>query len=501
MPADAPPEFLFPSTPEALHAWVRRVLGVSLARRPVVPGNAAPFDYVRHAFFEGGRLLGEAHGPVDAVVWANRGGGKTFLAALATVLDLVFKPGVQVRLLGGSLEQSQRMHAHVCAFLRAPALAGVVEGRMTARRVALRNGSAAEILAQSHTSVRGTRVQKLRCDEVELFDPELWEAAQLVTRSMECDLAEGRRVRIEGAVEALSTMHRPYGTMQRVVAEAHGGTRVLFRWGVVDALESCPEARPCAPCALEPECAGRAKPAHRPPAEAGHVAVEDAVRMKARVGQATWEAEMLSLRPRRSEAVFPEFDASVHVVGDGGVWSPPRGRLLAGMDLGFRAPTVVLWAVLDDEATLWVLAERVRTETVLTEHARALADGPGVDGLSGPPAWVGVDPAARQRSDQTALSASSVLRKAGLRVRDRGVPTPRGVMLVRARLRPASGPPRLFVHARCAGLIESLERHHYPPDRPESTTPAKDGTDHACDALRYLVVSLDHRFEARRGVY
>lgn len=71
-----------------------------------------------------------------------------------------------------------------------------------------------------------------------------------------------------------------------------------------------------------------------------------------------------------------------------------------------------------------------------------------------------------------------------------------------ARLRPAAGSsPRLFVHARCEHLIESLEKHHYPADQPESMTPVKDGSDHACDALRYLVQNLDHRFEVKHGWY
>ena len=35
------------------------------------------------------------------------------------------------------------------------------------------------MLAQSQRAVRGLRVQKLRCDEVEMFNPSIWEAAQL----------------------------------------------------------------------------------------------------------------------------------------------------------------------------------------------------------------------------------------------------------------------------------------------------------------------------------
>ena len=102
------------------------------------------------------------------------------------MLDLIFKPGIEVRILGGSMEQSKRMHAHLSGLFRHQAIAGMLDGKITQTRVRLTNGSACELLAQSQTSVRGTRVQKLRCDEVELFDPDGWGAAQLATRSKQC---------------------------------------------------------------------------------------------------------------------------------------------------------------------------------------------------------------------------------------------------------------------------------------------------------------------------
>lgn len=497
----------FPATPDALHGWLHASIGIDIARHPMIPSHRAPFDYLTHVFFEGGRLLPdgptEDRAPLDAVVWANRGGGKTFLGAVATMLDLVFKPGIEVRILGGSLEQSKRMLAHLRALFHRPTLAAQLDGRITERRVRLHNGSGAEILAQSETSVRGTRVQKLRCDEVELFDPEVWEAAQLTTRSADLTLPGGRVVEIRGSIECLSTMHRPYALMHRVVQEAREGQRSLFRWGVVDVLDRCEPERPCEACVLLPECEGRAKEEQR----VGHIRIDDAVRMKHRVGAATWESEMLCRRPKRSDSVFPEFDRAVHVVGEG-PWLPPRGRMLAGMDFGFRAPTVVLWAIHDEHDALWVLAERVQTETVLDEHARAILAGPGVDGCDGPPVWLGVDPAGKQRNDQTGISASAALRKAGLTVKDNALGTQAGLSLVRARLKPAVAEPtpgaraaRLFVHARCTHLIECLERYHYPADRPESLVPEKDGFDHAADALRYLVQNLDHRFETVHASY
>ncbi len=38
----------------------------------------------------------------------------------------------------------------------------------------MKNGAKAAVLAQSQRAVRGLHVQKLRCDEVEMFDPQVW---------------------------------------------------------------------------------------------------------------------------------------------------------------------------------------------------------------------------------------------------------------------------------------------------------------------------------------
>ena len=200
---------LRPRTPDELHRFVQAAFGLDATRTAVEPGSTPPFDYLCHAFFE------PAHAPADAVVWACRGGGKTMLGAVATLLDLLFKPGVQVRILGGSLEQSSKMHEHLLALLERPLLAGVLATPATRRRILLGHGSRAELLAGSQRSVRGSRVHKLRCDEVEAFDPDVWDAAQLVTRSGVCG---GETVR--GSLEAISTMHRPYGLMSRLVGDA-----------------------------------------------------------------------------------------------------------------------------------------------------------------------------------------------------------------------------------------------------------------------------------------
>jgi len=568
-----------PATPHALHDWIATVLDLRICRTPLILGHQAPFDYLLHTHFEGQRFdelpftsnntpntptplppapHNNAHDPTDPrapvirphsatlplghpaassslrlsvaspasphppdlLLWANRGGGKTFLGALATTLDLLFKPGIEVRILAGSLEQSKRMFAHLRRFFSIPDLTSTLEGRITERRIVLRNHSTVEILAQSEASVRGTRVQKLRCDEVDLFDPAIWEAAQLTTRSTDCNA-----IHVRGAVECLSTMHRPNGLMFRLVKDASNGSRRLFKWGVVDTLALCGPEHQCPTCPLQPECAGRAKrfsggtglqPVPEQPgplkpavptddhphrlqagatADPGHIPISDAITLKSRVSQSAWESEMLCLRPSRGHCVLPEFDPKLHVVFD----TPREGQCVAGMDFGFRADTVILWATLETAPgepptrTLWITHEHVRAEMLLDDHIAAIKSPR--DGRPSP-VWIAADSAGHQRHEQTGISNIDAMRKAGLAVHARALTIGEGLALLRARLKPAIGPPRLLIHHRCTRLIEALERYHYPEDNPESMTPVKDGQDHPIDALRYLIAALDKPFKS-----
>ncbi|MCA9282756.1 MAG: hypothetical protein H6812_01170 [Phycisphaeraceae bacterium] len=452
-----------PANRAQLRQWLRIALEINLPRAPRMPDHQSPLDYLAHAFFA------NAH-PRDCVVWACRGGGKTFYAAVATALDLIFKPGVEVRILGGSLEQSRRMHHHLRALFDKPALANLLDARPTERRLTLINKSSVEIMAQSHTSVRGSRPQILRCDEAELFDPDIWEAAQLTTRSKQCG-----DTFVRGAIEALSTHHTPTGLMSQLISD---NARTQFRWSVTDVLEQCPPSRPCAPCPLEPDCAGAAK------LGAGHITIDDAITLKSRTDEATWNAEMLCNAPRRTDAVYPEFNPDTHTI----TLDPPITddlRWIAGMDFGLRNPTAILIACLDDCGVLRIIDEHIRADTRLADHIESIRASRWPQ-----PAWIGVDPAGHQRSDQTGISPITLLRKHNLAIRARRSPVELGLRLVRARFKPAGGSPTLFIHQRCTGLIRSLSEYRLAPNG----APKKDGPDHAADALRYLVLNLDRPY-------
>tara|TARA_R110002111_G_scaffold94826_4_gene146963 strand:- start:210 stop:1094 length:885 start_codon:yes stop_codon:yes gene_type:complete len=276
-------------------------------------------------------------------------------------------------------------------------------------------------------------------------------------------------------------------------------SRRIFRWGVVDVLDHCDDQdHQCisddGPCPLAPECAGKAKGRDRNDQVPGHITIDDAIALKKRVGNETWNAEMLCLRPKRTDCVLPEFDPAIHVVNT----LPPNATnwtWIGGMDFGIRSPTVVLFASVNPTGCIWVASEYLKVDTALDQHIKVIQDA------HHPIKWIGVDPAGRQRGFQTGISDVQAMRSAGLTVHDRRLGLHEGLNLIRARLNPATGGVRLYIHRSCEKLIESLEKYHYPSDQPMCSSPEKDGSDHCVDALRYMIQNLDKAFTTTSDSY
>jgi hypothetical protein len=177
-----------PRTKQDLKNYVKVFLGIDVPNRRICPEHNSPMDYLWHSFAADLPWLratsGERRGTAnaDCVIWANRAGGKTELAAIATLLDCMFKPRCQVRILGGSGEQSSRMYEYLTSFLH-HGFAQFLLGPALKGKCCFVNNSAVEVLTQSATSVRGQHTQKLRCDEVELFDADVFAAAKFTTQS------------------------------------------------------------------------------------------------------------------------------------------------------------------------------------------------------------------------------------------------------------------------------------------------------------------------------
>jgi hypothetical protein len=381
------------------------------------------------------------------------------------------------------MEQSLRMWEHLLPDIERLAEQMLLRRPRSGRRIVLQSGSQAAVTAQSQRAVRGLRVQKLRCDEVELFKPEIWEAAQLVTRSRP---SEQKGPIIRGAIEAISTFHAPFGLMRQILQNAELQQGRVLKWCLLEVLQRCEPQRSCATCPLWDECRGIAKQKCD-----GFISIDDAITMKRRVSRETWDAEMLCRRPLVSGCVFPNFSADTHICAD--VYRDHVAcELCLAMDFGFADPFVCLWMRRFADGVTHVIDEYVQPMRTMEEHLQQLRDRG-----HGQPARVLCDPAGAGRSQQTAISNVQILRAAGYTVRYRASRIIPGLEMIRAALRPAHGAAKLFFHPRCARLIHAMQAYRYPDKGGE--LPLKDGThDHLIDALRYYFVNRDAIDPCRR---
>ena len=486
-----------PGTKEDLRNYVKVFLGVDVPDRRLCSEHSSPLDYLWHAFSADCRL-GISDGGLntmsqiynrqseirnaDAIVWANRAGGKTELAAVATLLDALFKPDCQIRILGGSGEQSGRMYEYLTAFLH-KGYESFLAGRVLKGKCRLVNGSVVEVLTQSATSVRGTHVQKLRCDEVELFDEDVFAAAKFTTQSTD---------NITAAMELISTMHRPYGLMQREVAAAAKAGVPVFKWCIWETVEKC-TGRNCSQCPLWGDCRGRAKEA------CGYLKIDDCITQMRRSSRAGWEAEMLCIRPSLDNVVFGEFDPAVHVRP---VDYDPNLPLYRTLDFGFVNPFVCLWIQMDREGTVRVIDEYLRSRATIDVHAAEMkARTPCPEERV---AATFCDPAGAGQNDVTGTSAVRELRSLGIATRYRRSTILEGVELLRRAICSGDGKSSLIISPRCPRLIEAMQCYHYPDLGPTAAgeLPLKDGLyDHPIDALRYFFINNQHNSATRTRRY
>jgi hypothetical protein len=280
--------------PAELLDFIEAFWGLKVPRVRVCPEHTPPAEYLVDSFFEN---------VLDIVCWANRGGGKTLLGALSTWLDTVFKANCATKILGGSLEQSKKMYQHLTGEgdgwgLVTDDFRYLLRGEMLAAQTTLINKSNINILTASSRSVRGPHPQKLRLDEVDEFEDKIYEAAMLIPKT---------KHGIKASVQIYSTMHKPYGLMNRVISEATQSGYKIYKWCVFDVMEKC-VGRECATCELWEDCQGKAKQAD------GFYRIEDAISEKRRVSRDTWLCEMLCFQPSQEGLIYKEFDMALHVV-------------------------------------------------------------------------------------------------------------------------------------------------------------------------------------------
>jgi len=469
-----------PRTRGDLKNYVKVFLGIDIPDKKICSEHNSPMDYLWHSFCADFAEVRATN--ADAIIWANRTGGKTELAAIATLLDCVFKPNCEVRILSGSGEQAGRMYEYLTGFLR-NGFEKFLAGAIRKSKCRFVNGSAVEVLTQSPMSVRGQHIQKLRCDEVELFDEEVFAAAKFTTQSTAGLLA---------AMEMISTMYRPYGLMQRIVSSAEEFDTPVFKWCLWEVIERC-TGRSCSQCPLWGDCQGKAKCGD------GYLKIDDCVTTMRRASRAGWEAEMLCKRPSRENVVFDEFEPATHVRQ---LDYNPNLPLYRALDFGFVNPFVCLWIQVDENDIVLVIDEYVRSRATIDVHAEEIKGRTPVE--EGCVAATFCDPAGKSINDVTGTSVVRELRTLGIATRFRRSGILEGIELIRRNLRAGDGKSRLLISPRCQRLIEAMQCYRYPESSRAgvSELPLKDGLyDHPIDALRYFFVNYKRSTKTTSRLY
>lgn len=209
-----------PKTDAELLGVLERYLGIRLASKAVCKGHCAPAQAFCDAYF--------ARHPW--MVWkAARGvGGKSYmLAALGWMESVTLRSSVTI--LGGSGDQSQRVHEYMRQFWMKPNVPyEALVGDPSQKRTRLVWGNIIEAQLASQRSVRGAHPPRLRIDEADEVDWRLVDAA----RGQAMDKAG-----VLSNVVFSSTHQNADGTMTRLLREASEKGMPVYEWCWRESME------------------------------------------------------------------------------------------------------------------------------------------------------------------------------------------------------------------------------------------------------------------------
>lgn len=200
--------------------------------------------------------------------------------------------------------------------------------------------------------------------------------------------------------------------------------------------------------------------------------------------------------------VYNEFIRNIHVVQPFAI--PTEWTRVIGIDHGYRNPSCWLWGAVDYDENVYIYREFYEREWLIEEICKGnnKINKPGVMSLMG-----------KERIEQARIDPSTraVRGASGLSDWDTYVDNlPKdfplclannektaGIDRVKSFLKISSvtNKPKLFIFGDCMNLIDELSSYRYKELSPgqvgmvnEKEEPAK-VNDHACDALRYLIMS------------
>lgn len=286
---------------ETLQHFCEVYLGSRLPQEPFCPEHRSPFAFLSDQFFERERVT---------FGFANRSGGKTWTVAMLNVLDLIFKPGVEIASAGAIKEQAQRSYEYMVAMLGREPLDEMIY-KSSQAYTELVNGSQARILIASWHGLNSPHPQKFRADEIELIHPQIMQEAYSMAQTKGGWKAQ---------TTLTSTRKFPSGSVQKLIDEADKRHIRIIPWCIFETVERCerlckgdPTYGDCpAYSRIDKDgeermlCGGRA---HDVPG--GWYKLDDMIEKASLLDAETFQAQWLNLRPSSGALVYGQwFDAA-----------------------------------------------------------------------------------------------------------------------------------------------------------------------------------------------
>jgi hypothetical protein len=207
-------------------------------------------------------------------------------------------------------------------------------------------------------------------------------------------------------------------------------------------------------------------------AQAGRFTPEYLEEQRRAMGEASYRQEYCCTFEVQEGQVYPGLAGCVVPLPAGGI---PAGKRVGGIDFGYNSPFAAVWGVRDAGDVLWLEGEHFCRGQPLSHHARFLDKSV---------AWH-CDPAGANERAELRCADFLVL-KAVNSIRP-------GIAAVTARIQSA----RLrIIEGKCPNLLLEAGLYHYDPRQPLDETPV-DEDNHALDALRYLIATIDIHRQAR----
>lgn len=346
--------------------------------------------------------------------------------------------------------------------------------------------------------------QTATLDEVELIDWAILQEAFNMARS-----GKGYK----GSTRLTSTRKKASGTMQRLLDEATQRGLKIYKWNLWDTIQTCPltendmgqitdqqelytylngKGEPsscfvyssCMNCPMLPACRGQAKTSNAGPN--GVVKIEDAIKNFKTLDKEVWDAQVICVKPGRSNLIYSMFEPDYHVVDFTEMLKEKYGEhyehsfdtdleVYAGQDAGFGCPATVFLQVIDDPETgeqTVVIFDELYEKNIAPSKYVAEFLLPKHD-LYNVVEWF-CDPSNSQQL-MAEMELQDLYTVPGLKNVDEGIDAVKALFSM----------GKLLIDKRCKNLIWELGRYEKGPNgKPKKVD------DHLCDATRFGVMGV-----------